>query len=58
MSTMSSVNYEIFKAEYYKPEWVKNERYEYCDGFYESLNKKGDGNWFKRFASVLHSFLL
>ena len=60
MSTMSNMNYEIFRAENYKPEWITNERYEYCEGFYESLKNRDQNilKSLKRFASALHQFLL
>ena len=51
MSMMGSGNYEMYKPVEFKPEWVKNERYEYCDGFYDIF--KGKEGKLRRFFSML-----
>ena len=35
MSILGAVYYEEFVPAQYQGNWVKEERYEYCDGFYE-----------------------
>lgn len=34
MSIMDVINYEKFNSEYRTPEWMRAERYEFCDDFY------------------------
>ena len=35
MSILGAIYYEEFVPAQYEGNWVKEERYEYCDGFYE-----------------------
>lgn len=56
MSIRDNLHYEMYKVNDVTPEWVRNERYEYCEDFYGSLNKKGKGG-FRRFIMKLQAFL-
>ena len=52
MSILGAVYYEEFVPAQYHGEWVKEERYEYCDGFYEKT--KAEKSWvLKSIAKVL-----
>ena len=52
MSMMGSGNYEMYRQVNYKPEWIRSERYEYCDGFYDIFKGKAEGK-VRRFFSIL-----
>ena len=52
MSILGAVYYEEFVPAQYHGEWVKEERYEYCDGFYEKTQAQRSG-LLQRIAKVL-----
>ena len=57
MSIRENLHYEMYLAGDVTPEWIKRERYEYCDDFYGSIAKKGKANLMK-FVNKLRMFLL
>ncbi len=59
MSIMGGMNYEICRAEFETPtpEWIRKERYEYCEDFYGSLKIKSRKGRFQRFVSRLHMLM-
>lgn len=57
MSIRENLHYEMYLAGDVTPEWIKGERYEYCDDFYSSIAKKGKENLMK-FVNKLRTFLL
>ncbi len=56
MSIRDNLHYEMYKVSDVKPDWIINERYEYCEDFYGSIKEKAKGG-FKRFVSMLHSLM-
>ena len=52
MSILGAVYYEEFVPAQYHGEWVKEERYEYCDGFYEKTRAEKSA-LMKRIAAIL-----
>ena len=40
MSIMEVINYEKFNSEYRTPEWMRAERYEFCDELYGDRAEK------------------
>ena len=43
MSIMEVISYEKFNSEYRTPEWMRAERYEFCDEFYGEKNNRKNG---------------
>ncbi|MGX8688059.1 MAG: hypothetical protein ACSW8K_09715 [bacterium] len=43
MSIMDVINYEKFNSEYRTPEWMRAERYEFCDELYGERSSKKSG---------------
>lgn len=56
MSMNDSIIYDLYKVDDVKPDWVKSERYEYCEDFYNSIRQK-EKEAFKSFVMSLRSFL-
>ena len=56
MSIRENLHYEMYLAGDVTPEWIRGERYEYCDDFYGSIAKKGKANLMK-FVNKLRMFL-
>lgn len=56
MSINDKIHYEMYRVSDVTPEWVKNERYEYCEDFYGSILQRGKGT-FKRFIMKLQAFM-
>lgn len=54
MSILGAVYYEEFVPAQYQGNWVKEERYEYCDGFYEKTKVERTGI-LKRIVAALAS---
>ena len=59
MSIMGGMNYEISRAGFDTPtpEWVVNERYEYCEDFYDSIKKGSRKGSFRRFVMKLRMLM-
>ena len=57
MSIRENLHYEMYRSGEYTPEWIKGERYEYCEDFYESVFAKGKKSLL-RLAAMLHAFVL
>ena len=56
MSIMGNINYDMHKAEMAQPEWIKSERYEYCEDFYDAFktdNRKALRRFFNRLFSIV-----
>jgi len=53
MTFLEEVKYSDFEQTYRTPGWVKSERYEYCDGFYEKAGE--EKGLFVRLATALRS---
>ena len=43
MSNMEFISYEKFNSEYRTPEWMRAERYEFCDELYGERPAKKSG---------------
>jgi hypothetical protein len=43
MSNMEFISYEKFNSEYRTPEWMRAERYEFCDELYGERSAKKSG---------------
>ncbi len=43
--------------DYRMPEWVRSERYEFCEGFYEGCTGKKNHTFWTRLASVFTAVL-
>ncbi|MBQ9064972.1 MAG: hypothetical protein IJ123_05965 [Blautia sp.] len=56
MSIRENIHYEMYLAGDVTPEWIKGERYEYCEDFYGSIARKGREH-FRRFVNQLRMFL-
>jgi len=56
MSILGAVYYEEFAPAQYQGSWAKEERYEYCDGFNETMSEKKSG-LLQRIAAVLTAIL-
>ncbi len=54
MSIMGNINYDMYKAEMSQPDWIKSERYEYCEDFYDAF-KTDSKKALKRFINRLFS---
>ena len=54
MSILGAGYYEEFVPAQYQGNWVKEERYEYCDGFYEKTKVEKTG-FLKRIVAALAS---
>ena len=52
MSILGAIYYEEFVPAQYEGNWVKEERYEYCDGFYEKV-KAEKSSILQRIAKAL-----
>ncbi len=57
MSIRENLHYEMYRSGEYTPEWIKGERYEYCEDFYESVFARGKKSLL-RLAAMLHAFVL
>ena len=56
MSILGAVYYEKFTPAHSAFDWIKPERYEYCDGFNETMSEKKSG-LLQRIAAVLTAIL-
>ncbi len=57
MSIRENIHYEMYLAGDVTPEWIKGERYEYCDDFYGSIAQKGKKEHLMHFVRKLQMFL-
>ncbi|MBR4765018.1 MAG: hypothetical protein IK087_12535 [Lachnospiraceae bacterium] len=53
MITMDRFYNDRLADEYRVPEWVRSERYEFCDAFYEDYTGKKDSKIWTRLSSAL-----
>ena len=56
MSIYSVFIYENHQLQEHRPDWMSAERYEYCDGFNETMSEKKSG-LLQRIAAVLTAIL-
>ncbi len=56
MSMRENLHFEMYRTGDVTPDWIKNERYEYCEDFYGSLVQKSR-NSFKKFVTRLQMFM-
>jgi hypothetical protein len=57
MITMGKYEIDSMVGDRRMPEWVRSERYEFCEGFYEGCTGKKNHTFWTKLASVFTAVL-
>lgn len=58
MSIIGTENYGHYVLTQDMPQWVKHERYEYCEPFFDTVSGKSNKKGFHSFVQILVSLFL
>lgn len=58
MSIIGTENYGNYVLTQDMPQWIKHERYEYCEPFFDTISAKGHKKNLNSFVQILVSLFL